>query len=130
MTLDASDFTSGVAATYYRIDSGDLSTYAGPFSISGQGAHSVTFYSLDNAGNTEAPESDSFTIDSVPPPAPSTPDLTAGSDSGASDTDNSTNVKRPTFTGTTDAGATVTIRDGNAILGTTTAAQDGTWSFS
>src|SRR5205085_5907874 len=55
------------------------------------------------------------TIDAGPP-APSKPDLIAASDSGASSTDDITKVNTPTFTGTAEAGSTVTIYvDGNIV---------------
>ena len=49
--------------------------------------------------------------------APSTPDLTAASDLGASNSDNITNDNTPTFTGTALAGSTVTIYDGSTAVG-------------
>ncbi len=63
------------------------------------------------------------------PTAPSTPNMTAGTDSGSSSTDNITNDNTPTFTGTADANATVTLydTDGITILGTTTANGAGNW---
>ena len=48
--------------------------------------------------------------------APSVPDLTAASDSGSSSTDNITKITTPTFTGTAEAGALVTLLEG-AIYG-------------
>jgi Bacterial Ig-like domain len=61
-------------------------------------------------------------------------DLSNASDSGSSSIDNVTNVKRPTLTGTAEAGSTVkifssfaggaTVEVGTAIVGT-----DGTWSY-
>jgi hypothetical protein len=64
--------------------------------------------------------------------APSAPDLATASDSGSSNTDNLTNVTTPTVTGTgAESGATVTLydTDGMTVLGTTTAAGDGSWSI-
>ncbi len=51
------------------------------------------------------------------PPAPSTPDLDAGSDSGSSSSDDLTNDDTPTFTGTAEAGSTVEIFDGATEVG-------------
>ncbi|HKI38738.1 MAG TPA: PKD domain-containing protein, partial [Gemmataceae bacterium] len=68
VSLTPTDATSGVAATYYTIDGGSQQTYAGSaFSITGEGSHKITFWSVDQAGNTEAAESDSFKIDSLAP---------------------------------------------------------------
>src|SRR5215213_8719715 len=55
------------------------------------------------------------------PTAPSTPDLAAGSDSGASPTDDLTSVATPTFTGTAEAGSTVTIYSDDVAVGSGTA---------
>jgi hypothetical protein len=67
VTLTATDATSGVAATYYQIDStsGSYLTYSGTFSVSSTGSHTVYFYSVDKAGNKEALKSTSFAIQSL-----------------------------------------------------------------
>ena len=57
------------------------------------------------------------TIDSVAPAAPSAPDLVAASDSGVSNTDNITNVTQPNFTGSAEAGSTVTLFSNGAAVG-------------
>jgi hypothetical protein len=57
------------------------------------------------------------TIDAAGPGAPSRPDLIAASDSGTSSTDNLTNDKTPTFTGTAEAGSTVTIYSHGVAIG-------------
>ncbi|MDB5394510.1 MAG: hypothetical protein JWM91_2016, partial [Rhodospirillales bacterium] len=69
----------------------------------------------------------SVTVDTAAPTAPSTPDLNAASDSGTSNTDNITNVTSPVFTGTAEAGSTVTIFDGTTAIGSGTAT-GGTYS--
>ena len=68
--------------------------------------------------------------DTTPPNAPSTPDLTVATDTGASNTDNITNNTTPVFTGTAEAGSTVTLydTDGTTVLGTATAT-GGNWSI-
>ena len=53
--------------------------------------------------------STTFIKDTIAPAAPSTPDLDAASDSGTSNSDDLTNDNTPTFTGTAEANATVTI---------------------
>ncbi|MCO5731278.1 Ig-like domain-containing protein [Rhizobium sp. SSA_523] len=71
-----------------------------------------------------------YTLDHFAPAAPSAPDLAAASDSGSSSTDDITNVTLPTFTGSAESGATVKLYDGNqALIGSGTAAQDGTWTI-
>lgn len=62
-------------------------------------------------------------------PVTSTPDLAAASDTGASSTDNVTETTLPTFTGTADPGATVTLLRDGVSQGSTTADSSGNWSF-
>ena len=58
---------SGVKATYYRIDGGAF-VQGTSFSVSGDGLHTFTYYSVDNANNTEAARaSNQFRIDTVAP---------------------------------------------------------------
>jgi Ca2+-binding RTX toxin-like protein len=67
-------------------------------------------------------------IDTTSPAAPSVPDLQAASDSGLN-TDNITNATTPTFTGTAEAGSSVTLyANGSTVLGTATAT-GGNWSI-
>jgi predicted Ser/Thr protein kinase len=64
-----------------------------------------------------------------PPSAPSSPDLSAESDSGSSQEDNVTNETSLTFTGTAAADVTVTLlRDGGEV-GSATADSGGNWSI-
>ena len=51
VTLSATDPTSGVYLTKYRIDDGEWMNYTVPFEVPGSGNHTVEFYSIDNAGN-------------------------------------------------------------------------------
>ena len=86
----------------------------------------------DAAGNGVAAYSSgtSHTVDRDAPAAPSTPDLDAASDTGASNTDNVTSDNTPTFTGTAEANTTVTLISSlSGTLGTTTADGSGNWSF-
>ncbi len=93
------------------------------------GTHSITAKAADAAGNlSPASGALSVTIDTLAPAAPSAPDLLAASDSGVSTTDNITDVTRPTFTGTAEAGATVTLYDGTTAVGTGVATA-GQWSI-
>jgi peptidoglycan/xylan/chitin deacetylase (PgdA/CDA1 family) len=62
VTLNAVDRMSGVKATYYTLD-GVNATYQGPFAVS-PGSHVLSFYSVDNAGNSETPTT---TLDFQPP---------------------------------------------------------------
>ncbi len=96
------------------------------------GVHSLTVKATDAAGNTSAASiALSVTIDATAPNAPTAPDMTAGTDSGSSSTDDTTSNTTPSFTGTAEAGSTVTLydTDGTTLLGTTTADGTGAWSI-
>ena len=93
--------------------------------------HNITATARDAAGNTSsASPALVITIDRSAPLAPSTPDLAASSDTGSSSTDNLTSDNTPTFTGTAEANATITLISSiDGTLGTTTADGSGDWTF-
>ena len=62
VTLTATDAESGVNYTKYKVDGSTWDTYTAPFVVSGNGEHTVAFYSVDNASNTEVEKSATFTI--------------------------------------------------------------------
>lgn len=66
VTLTPADELSGVATTSYRIDGGETRTGT-EVVVSGDGVHSIEFWSTDNAGNVEPPTSVDVSIDSVSP---------------------------------------------------------------
>ncbi len=53
ITLTPFDSLSGVNVAYYRIDGGVWKIYGLPFSITDDGIHTIDFYSVDVAGNSE-----------------------------------------------------------------------------
>ncbi len=68
MTLNADDASgSGVSATYYTLDGSDQTTYAGAFTVSGDGQHQVTYWSVDAMGNTEDTHTGYVNIDTTAP---------------------------------------------------------------
>jgi hypothetical protein len=93
-----------------------------------EGTHHLNVTATDVAGNTSSTASLIVDIDTNAPGAPSV-DLDATSDTGNSSTDHITNDAAPTLTGTAEAGAIVTIKDGTTTLGTVTADGSGAWSF-
>jgi len=83
-----------------------------------------------NSGPSAYSSGSTHTVDRDAPAAPSTPDMTAGTDAGASSTDNITSDTTPTFTGTSEANATITVSSSaSGSLGTTTADGSGNWTF-
>ena len=67
ITLSPTDARSGVAASYYTVDGGPAQTYSGPFTVDGSGVHQVSYWSVDNVGNTEVPKSTEVKIDKDAP---------------------------------------------------------------
>lgn len=85
----------------------------------------------DLAGNVGAAgATPSLRFDTLTPATPSAPDLTSGSDSGLSASDNVTNSNTLVLTGTAETGATITLYDTDGItaIGTGTATE-GIWSI-
>ncbi|HHA2300386.1 TPA: BapA/Bap/LapF family large adhesin [Enterobacter asburiae] len=79
------------------------------------GTHSITVTETDAAGNlSTASEPVIFTVDTTPPSAPG--NLVVSNDGG-------------TISGIAEAGSTVTIREGDAILGTPVADSEGNFSL-
>ena len=92
-----------------------------------QGTHSFTAVARDYVGN-ESGESNEveFTVDLTAPPVPV---LVSISDDTGTPGDFRTSDTTPTLTGTAEANATVTIRNGSTVLGTATADGSGNWSY-
>ena len=67
--LNASDDHSGVAVTSYSIDSGPWNEFNDTIEVSGEGEHTIAFYSEDNAGNKEGVKAVTFAIDMALPVA-------------------------------------------------------------
>lgn len=137
-TLSTTDVDTGDTHTYSLVAGVDDTANA-DFNISGDtlrannaaamasGGHSVRIQSSDGDGIYQKV----FTItvvDDIPPGVPSAPDLVAESDTGASDTDNITGDKTPTFSGTAENGSTITLLAGAIEIGTATVT-DGTWTI-
>jgi outer membrane protein assembly factor BamB len=67
VSLTASDSLSGVQTTYYKIDGGTTKIYTAVFNVQGNGLHTVNFWSVDTATNTETMRSLAINIDSNMP---------------------------------------------------------------
>lgn len=94
------------------------------------GTHTVTAVSEDLAGNgSPASAGLSLQIDTTAA-APGLPDLHAASDTGLSSDDNITTVAKPTIQGSgVEGGARVHILDDGVTVGSVTATEAGTWSY-
>lgn len=53
---------SGVSAIFFDIDGGPQQVYSGPFAVTGDGVHAVTFFAVDKACNSESPQTLRFEI--------------------------------------------------------------------
>ncbi|SUI04564.1 large repetitive protein [Salmonella enterica subsp. indica] len=85
-----------------------------------------TLQAKDAAGNSSTPTSGSLTIDSTPPVLTDVA-LTDDSDTGIKG-DNITSINTPTFTGSSEANATITLNIDSKVV-TTTADSAGKWTI-
>jgi large repetitive protein len=92
------------------------------------GKHNYTAQQTDVAGNTSAKAELTITVDRSAAKL-ALPVLDVASNSGST-TDNITDTKRPTLTGSkAEAGATIQVFDNLTKIGSTVVAADGSWSF-
>ncbi|HET7880241.1 MAG TPA: Ig-like domain-containing protein, partial [Acetobacteraceae bacterium] len=92
------------------------------------GVRTITAKAMDVAGNVSlASAALALTIDTTTA-TPSRPALAVGQDTGVSSTDNITNINDPSFTGTAEAGSTVTLFDGTQAIASGIAV-GGTWNI-
>ena len=98
------------------------------------GQHTFTAIATDAAGNIGATSSGFIiNIDTTPPPIPQLisviDDIAGGVFNTALDNGQLTNDARPTLNGTAEAGSTVSIYDGNTLLGTALVQGNNSWTF-
>jgi hypothetical protein len=68
VALSASDGAGiGVAGIRYRVDGGAWQDYGGPFTVTGEGTHTIEYRSADYLGNAETTRSLQVRIDTRPP---------------------------------------------------------------
>ena len=93
-----------------------------------EGAHSLTTTVTDAAGNTgpvSAPVN--MVVDTTAPA--SAGDLLLSNGQSGNEITGITNSTTPVLSGSAEPGSTVTVSDGDNVLGSTTAGSDGSWSF-
>ncbi|HAU6319386.1 TPA: Ig-like domain repeat protein, partial [Klebsiella oxytoca] len=96
-----------------------------------EGSHSLSTTVTDKAGNvSERSPVFELTVDTVVTPVSGlqVTDDVAGH-TGPLTSGDLTNDATPALSGTAEAGATVTIYDGDTVLGTVVAGEDGRWSY-
>ncbi len=65
--LSGHDASSGMRATYYRLDGGAKARYTGPVTIARSGDHTLSYWSVDQAGNVEPTRTLEVKVDVSPP---------------------------------------------------------------
>ncbi|HZD60548.1 MAG TPA: Ig-like domain-containing protein, partial [Anaerolineae bacterium] len=107
------------ATTYYQWDAGVETTYTASF-VAPEGEHTLSFYSMDAAGNTETTQTTQFKVDTTPPNTPALNTV---------DTITEANVESVTVSGTADSTTTVYITASDGVHEVTaTATSSGTFS--
>ncbi len=66
-SFSAADRSDTDLTTWYRIDAGPVARYTAPFSLTGEGAHGVAYWSADGLGGVEPPHLQSAVVDDTPP---------------------------------------------------------------
>ncbi|MEM3445035.1 MAG: DNRLRE domain-containing protein [Thermoplasmata archaeon] len=66
-TLTGSDPTSGLYRIFYKVDTMAEKIYTAPFTITGEGVHTLSYYGEDLAGNKEQPHTLQIKIDATAP---------------------------------------------------------------
>jgi hypothetical protein len=93
------------------------------------GSNTLQVRVVDAAGNAGSVHSQAYTLDTNAPAAPSTPNLDAGSDTGSLNDDDITGDTTPTFSGTAEVGATVTLFINDNSVGSGEADANGKWTI-
>jgi len=106
VTLTATSPVDTSPVTYYYFDTGSPQVYSGVISVP-DGVHTLYYYAQDKFQNKEVTQSKQFKVDTAPPAITVTyPQQNA-----------ILNTKNFTITGTTEAGATLTINNNSVNVG-------------
>ncbi|AUZ35684.1 hypothetical protein C3B78_15335 [Arthrobacter sp. PGP41] len=127
ITADDGAAGSGVASITYAVDGGAEQTESAATAtvpVSGDGTHTITYFATDALGNSGAAQSYTVRIDTT---APAAPGLTVPAYVS------SANAAAVPVTGTSEAGAEITLTAGDGAQSVTvaaTASGTGSWSAS
>ncbi|MGN9909211.1 OmpL47-type beta-barrel domain-containing protein [Phytohabitans sp. LJ34] len=78
VTVTATDADSGVDSVEYSLDGAPYAAYTAPVVVSQPGQHTLSYRATDNAGNTSAPQTVSFTVVDENEPDTTAPTVSAG----------------------------------------------------
>ncbi|WP_224366229.1 adventurous gliding motility protein AgmC [Hyalangium versicolor] len=114
-------YVDGVELTRVTPDSTGNWTFTQPTSLA-EGTHTVYAVAINTAQNLQSSPSstNTFSVDSTPPPAPVVTAPANGS---------TTKDSTPDYTGTAEPNSTVTVIVDGVVVGTTTANASGNWTF-
>jgi hypothetical protein len=108
----------------FTLAKAQLETIAGKALIDGN--YTLRLIATDEFGNASQNYDTSFTLDTAIT-VPGNLKLATASDTGASNSDNITQINTPTISGTGEIGATIKLVDGNVLVGQATVGTDGKW---
>ena len=117
VTLSATDAGSGVSRIEYAIDGGPYGTYSAPVTVNSPGEHTVSYRATDEAGNTSAPETSTFTVVEAQDPDTTPPTVTASVDGDRDDDGNYLGTATVTLTASDTESGVATVEyslDGGA----------------
>jgi hypothetical protein len=126
-------YVDGVERGTQQLGSGDTEFEITPSVALTPGTHSITVRVAESSAvplvNMSNLSGTLTVVIDTTAAAPSTPNLLDADDSGVSNTDDKTRITMPRFTGTAEAGATVTLLEGTTVLGSGTATAGGGWTI-
>ncbi|THD40635.1 Ig-like domain-containing protein [Pantoea sp. R102] len=96
------------------------------------GEYSLSFMTIDTAGNLSTPTQRTLIVDTTPPVAPTLLNLydDQGSITGSFDAGKMTDDRRPTLTGIAEKGTVVYLKEGNTVIGSAKADEKtGLWTL-
>ncbi|KTS31497.1 Ig-like domain-containing protein [Pantoea dispersa] len=96
------------------------------------GEYSLSFMTIDTAGNLSTPSQRTLIVDTTPPAAPTLLNLydDQGAITGSFDAGKMTDDRRPTLTGIAEKGTVVYLKEGNTVIGSAKADEKtGLWTL-
>lgn len=124
--------TLGDRKFFVDIDASNGSWKWTPPEALADGEYSISFMTIDTAGNVSTPTLCTLVIDTTPPVAPTLLNLydDQGAITGSFDAGKMTDDRRPTLTGIAEKGTVVYLKEGNTIIGSAKADEKtGLWTL-